>query len=51
MTTRTAYFDIGSLKGNGLPAHLTLQKGVFNLEGADFVEVLEDRCARDHAPL
>ena len=51
VTTRTAYFDIGGLKGNGLPADLTLQKGAFDLDGADLVEVLEARCARNHAQL
>jgi hypothetical protein len=51
VTTRTAYFDIGTLKGNGLPPHLTLQEGAFRLEGADLVDVLEGACARNPAPL
>ncbi|MBV8849067.1 MAG: hypothetical protein JOZ16_05725 [Methylobacteriaceae bacterium] len=51
VTTRTAYFDIGSVKGNGLPPHLMLQEGAFKLEGADLVDVLEGTCSRARAPL
>jgi hypothetical protein len=45
ITTRIAHFDIGNMKGNGLPPNIPLQRGIFNLEGIDLVDVLDARCA------
>jgi len=45
VTTRLARFDIGNMKGNGLPPNTPLQRGIFNLEEVDLVDVLDARCA------
>ena len=45
VTTRLAHFDIGNMKGNGLPPNIPLQRGIFNLEEIDLVDVLDARCA------
>ena len=45
VTTRLAHFDIGNIKGNGLPPNIPLQRGIFNLEEIDLVDVLDARCA------
>jgi hypothetical protein len=44
-TTREARFDIGKMKGNGLPPNIVLGRGVFELDGTDLVDVLESTCA------
>jgi hypothetical protein len=45
VTTRLARFDIGNMKGNGLPPNIPLQRGIFSLEEIDLVDVLDARCA------
>jgi hypothetical protein len=50
-TTRLARFDIGNVKGNGLPANIIVERGMFNLDGADLVDVLEGACAGKRAQL
>jgi hypothetical protein len=45
ITTRLAHFDIGHIKGNGLPPNVPLQRGIFNLEEIDLVDLLDVRCA------
>ena len=45
VTTRLARFDIGNMKKNGLPPNIPLQRGIFNLEVVDLVDVLDARCA------
>jgi len=45
VTTRLAHFDIGNMKGNGLPPNIPLQRGIFSFEEIDLVDVLDARCA------
>src|SRR6187200_512786 len=45
VTTRLTHFDMGNMKGNGLPPNIPLQRGIFNLEEIDLVDVLDARCA------
>jgi hypothetical protein len=39
------------VKGNGLPANIIVERGMFNLDGADLVDVLEGACAGKRAQL